>query len=51
MGVSVFCMDVCKWTPAVSYAEMTEEFGEDIFGGKQPKRAPKAVGEELTERG
>ena len=35
----------------VSYAEMTERFGEDVFGGKQPKRALEAVGEELREKG
>ena len=35
----------------VSYAEMTERFGEDVFGGKQPKRAPEVVREELREKG
>ena len=35
----------------VSYAEMTERFGEDVFGGKQPKRALEAVGEELKREG
>ena len=35
----------------VSYAEMTERFGEDVFGGKQPKRALEVVREELREKG
>ena len=35
----------------VSYAEVTERFGADVFGGKQPKRALEVVGEELREKG
>ena len=35
----------------VSYAEMTERFGEDVFGGKQPKRALEAVLGDLHEQG
>ena len=35
----------------VSYAEVTERFGADVFGGKQPKRALEAVLGELHERG
>ena len=35
----------------VSYAEVTERFGADVFGGKQPKRALEVVGEELREQG
>jgi hypothetical protein len=35
----------------LSYAEMTERFGEGIFGGRQPKRALDGVKEELEERG
>ena len=35
----------------VSYAEMTERFGEDVFGGKQPKRALETVLGELREQG
>ena len=35
----------------MSYAEMTERFGEDVFGGKQPKRALEVVREELREKG
>ena len=35
----------------LSYAEMTERFGEGIFGGRQPKRALEAVREELREQG
>ena len=35
----------------VSYAEMTERFGEDVFGGKQPKRALEIVREELKREG
>ena len=30
---------------------MTERFGEDVFGGKQPKRALEVVREELREKG
>ena len=30
---------------------MTERFGEDVFGGKQPKRTPEVVREELREKG
>ena len=35
----------------VSYAEVTERFGADVFGGKQPKRALEVVREELREKG
>ena len=35
----------------VSYAEVTERFGADVFGGKQPKRGWEVVGEELREKG
>ena len=35
----------------LSYAEMTERFGEGIFGGRQPKRALDGVKEELEEMG
>ena len=35
----------------VSYAEVTEQFGADVFGGKQPKRALEAVFGELHEQG
>ena len=35
----------------VSYAEVTERFGADVFGGKQPKRALEAVLGELHEQG
>ena len=35
----------------VSYAEMTERFEENVFGGKQPKRALEVVREKLREKG
>ena len=35
----------------LSYAEMTERFGEGIFGGRQPKRALDGVKEEVEEMG
>ena len=35
----------------LSYAEMTERFGEGIFGGRQPKRTLDGVKEELEEMG
>ena len=61
MGLSVCCLtEAAVTTPAeeaetlplrLSYAEMTERFGEGIFGGRQPKRALEAVREELEQAG
>ena len=61
MGLSVCCLtEAAVTTPAeeaetlplrLSYAEMTERFGEGIFGGRQPKRALDGVKEELEEMG
>ena len=61
MGLSVCCLtEAAVTTPAeeaetlplrLSYAEMTERFGEGIFGGRQPKRALDGVKEDLEEMG
>ena len=61
LGLSVCCLtEAAVTTPAeeaetlplrLSYAEMTERFGEGIFGGRQPKRALDGVKEELEEMG
>ena len=61
LGLAVCCLtEEAVTTPAeeaetlplrLSYAEMTERFGEGIFGGRQPKRAREAVREELEQAG
>ena len=61
LGLAVCCLtEAAVTTPAeeaetlplrLSYAEMTERFGEGIFGGRQPKRALDGVKEELEEMG
>ena len=61
MGLSVCCLTEAAVTTLaeeaetlplrLSYAEMTERFGEGIFGGRQPKRALDGVKEELEEMG
>ena len=58
MGLAVCCLTEAAVTTLaetlplrLSYAEMTERFGEGIFGGRQPKRALDGVKEELEEMG
>ena len=61
LGLSVCCLTEAAVTTLaeeaetlplrLSYAEMTERFGEGIFGGRQPKRALDGVKEELEEMG
>ena len=58
LGLAVCCLTEAAVTTLaetlplrLSYAEMTERFGEGIFGGRQPKRALDGVKEELEEMG
>ena len=58
LGLAVCCLTEAAVTTLaetlplrLSYAEMTERFGEGIFGGRQPKRALEAVREELEQAG
>ena len=51
MAVSTPAREAPSLPLRVSYAEMEERFGKEIFGGRQPKRALEAVREDLEREG
>ncbi len=50
-AVSTLAREAPSLPLRVSYAEMEERFGKEIFGGRQPKRALEAVREDLEREG